>query len=454
MEDVITALATPWGEGGIAVVRLSGEGSVEIADKIFLSRQTLFESEPRKLVLGKIYEQNSSPFDEILAVRFEKGKSYTGEESVEFHCHGGTASAQKCIEVLCSLGARAAMPGEFTRRAFVNGRIDLSQAEAVLGIIRAKSDEALKASARTLQGGFACDIKEFLSDLTILAAKLEVDLDFPEEGEGLLPKAQSAEIIESLLQRGSALLNKCRSGLLLREGIKTAIVGRPNVGKSSLLNSLLKEERAIVTPIPGTTRDRIEETFIHKGIAIRIIDTAGIRETEDKVEAIGVDTSRRSMNDADLRIWVTDAAEHLTEDDILLGSEATSLPHLIVINKCDLESVVTPEIIKEHFPNSRIISVSTLKSQGIEELKDIIVEKAAGGDLTFDGYGVTSRQMECLASAITLIKEAQKTIYEKIGDDVTIACISEARGKLSSLLGLDASEELLDTVFGTFCVGK
>ena len=404
MEDVITALATPWGEGGIAVVRLSGEGSVEIADKIFLSRQTLFESEPRKLVLGKIYEQNSSPFDEILAVRFEKGKSYTGEESVEFHCHGGTASAQKCTELLYSLGARAAMPGEFTRRAFINGRIDLSQAEAVLGIIKAKSDEALKASARTSQGAFADDIKAFLADLTILAAKLEVDLDFPEEGEGLLSKSQTLDEAESLLRRGSALLDKCRSGLLLREGIKTAIVGRPNVGKSSLLNALLKEERAIVTPIPGTTRDRIEETFIHKGIPIRIIDTAGIRETDDKVEAIGVSTSRRSMNDADLRIWVTDAGEALTEEDILLGSEATSLPHLIVINKCDLKSIVTPEIIKEHFQNSSVVLVSTLKSQGIEELKDIIVDKAAGGEIAFDGYGVTSRQMECLSSAVAMIK--------------------------------------------------
>ncbi len=454
MEDVITALATPWGEGGIAIVRLSGEGSVKMADKIFSSAHSLEKSQPRCLILGKLHEKDMTFFDEILAVRFEKNKSYTGEESVEFHCHGGTASAQKCTELLYSLGARAAMPGEFTRRAFINGRIDLSQAEAVLGIIKAKSDEALKASARTLQGAFADDIKAFLADLTILAAKLEVDLDFPEEGEGLLSKSQTLDEAESLLRRGSALLDKCRSGLLLREGIKTAIVGRPNVGKSSLLNALLKEERAIVTPIPGTTRDRIEETFIHKGIPIRIIDTAGIRETDDKVEAIGVSTSRRSMNDADLRIWVTDAGEALTEEDILLGSEATSLPHLIVINKCDLKSIVTPEIIKEHFPNSSVVLVSTLKSQGIEELKDIIVDKAAGGEIAFDGYGVTSRQMECLSSAVAMIKEAKKTIYENVGDDITISCIAEARGMLSSLLGLDASEDLLDTVFGSFCVGK
>ena len=454
MEDVITALATPWGEGGIAIVRLSGEGSVKMADKIFSSAHSLEKSQPRCLILGKLHEKDMTFFDEILAVRFEKNKSYTGEESVEFHCHGGTASAQKCTELLYSLGARAAMPGEFTRRAFINGRIDLSQAEAVLGIIKAKSDEALKASARTLQGAFADDIKAFLADLTILAAKLEVDLDFPEEGEGLLSKSQTLDEAESLLRRGSALLDKCRSGLLLREGIKTAIVGRPNVGKSSLLNALLKEERAIVTPIPGTTRDRIEETFIHKGIPIRIIDTAGIRETDDKVEAIGVSTSRRSMNDADLRIWVTDAGEALTEEDILLGSEATSLPHLIVINKCDLKSIVTPEIIKEHFPNSSVVLVSTLKSQGIVELKDIIVDKAAGGEIAFDGYGVTSRQMECLSSAVAMIKEAKKTIYENVGDDITISCIAEARGMLSSLLGLDASEDLLDTVFGSFCVGK
>jgi len=454
LEDIITALATPWGDGGIAIVRLSGPGCAKLAEKLFSGKRPLTETRPRYMALGKLCGSSGEAFDEALAVRFENGSSYTGEESVEIHCHGGTLAARRCIEEICRNGARLALPGEFTRRAFLNGRIDLTQAEAVLGVIRAQSDAALSASARTLQGEFTGEINKFSGKLTELAAQMEADLDFPEEADGLLPEEEFIRQLGSLISSGMDILSRCRLGLVLREGIKAAIIGRPNVGKSSLLNALLSEARAIVTPVPGTTRDRIEETFVHNGVPIRIIDTAGIRDTEDEVESIGVKNSMKSMMEADLRIWVIDAGESLSDEDIELGGYVTPLPHIIVLNKSDLPPRTGIEDIAERFPNSRVMQVSALKSEGIDELKDTITTDSCMGHTVNDSYGATSRQIECLSGALDALGEANRALAHKIGKDIAISCISDARAKLSSLLGLDASEDLLDTIFDNFCVGK
>ena len=454
MEDIITAMATAWGEGGIAVVRLSGEGSVDMADKIFAGKKSLAGLPARFLTLGKLRSAEGDFFDEVLAVRFDKGASYTAEECVEFHCHGGLLPAQKCIEQLCSAGARLAQPGEFTRRAFVNGRIDLPQAEAVLGIIRAESDEALYASSRTLQGTFAEKLSILLDRMTGLAAFLEVDLDFPEEDDGYIARDECENRLDDLIREGGAILDDCRSGLILREGIRTAIIGRPNVGKSSLLNALLKEERAIVTPVPGTTRDRIEETLIHRGIPIRIIDTAGIRDTEDEVECIGVNQSIRSMAEADLRVWVIDAGDDLTEEETELGRRVSSMKHIIVLNKSDIPQKISAEQLKRIFPDSRIVSVSALRSDGIEELKDIIVNEITGGKKVTGGYGVTSRQIECLSAALSSLRETKKVVSEGLGNDLAITCLSDARSSIAKLLGIDVTESLLETIFSKFCIGK
>lgn len=453
-EDIITALATAWGEGGISVVRISGTGSLGLADRLFSGKRKLSLYPPRYMALGKLRDLEGNIFDEVLATRFEKGSSYSGEESVEIHCHGGALPAQRCVEELCALGARLAQPGEFTKRAFINGRIDLSQAEAVLGLIRSKSDEALRASARTLQGGFTAEIKALLSELTALAARLEVGLDFPEEGEGLLPAGEYEKDLSRLIAKTEDILSRSRSGMLLRDGIKVAIIGRPNVGKSSLLNALLREARAIVTPVPGTTRDRIEEVFVHKGVPVRIIDTAGIRKTADEIESIGVSRSIESMLEADLRVWVIDAAEPMAEDELELGEKILCKSHIIALNKDDLPKETSEADLKRKYPGSRIISISALKAEGTEALKDLIVNEMSGGAAFSDSYGVTARQLECLKNALSAMREAQELSAAGTGDDLTVSCAAEARAQLSAMLGLDPSEELLDTVFSNFCVGK
>lgn len=454
MSGIIAALATAWGEGGISVIRVSGEGSVMLADKLFCGKKKLAEYPPRYMALGRLRDREGAFFDEALAVRFEKGASYTGEESSELHCHGGALPAQRCIEELCALGADMAQPGEFTKRAFINGRIDLSQAEAVLGLIRSKSDEALRASARTLQGGFTANIKALLDEFTVLAARLEVDLDFPEEEQGLISGGDSVEGLSGLIEKTEDMLSRSRSGMLLREGIKVAIIGRPNVGKSSLLNALLSEARAIVTPIPGTTRDRIEEVFVHKGIPVRIIDTAGIRQTDDEVESIGVARSIESIIEADLRVWVIDAAAPFPQEELDLAERIICKNHIIALNKDDLPKTTTEEELKIKYPKSRIISISALKAEGTEALKDLIVTEMAGGANFRDSYGVTARQIECLENTLTAAREALGLTISKNSSDLILTCVSEARALLSALLGLDPTEELLDTVFSSFCVGK
>ena len=454
MEDIITALATAWGEGGIAIIRVSGEGSLSLADKLFSASSQLSEYPPRHMVLGKMISASGEIFDEVLAVRFEKNKSYTGEESIEFHCHGGSVAAQKCIEELCALGARIAMPGEFTRRAFTNGRMDLPQAESVLGIIRAKSDRALIAANRTLQGKFSQEIRFFLDKLTNIAAKLEVDLDFPEEDEGLLPKKDAVQTLDSLVEEGDLLLKRCRCGMVLREGIKTAILGKPNVGKSSLLNALLCEERAIVTSVPGTTRDNIEDTVIHKGIPIKFIDTAGIRTTDDVVESMGVLRSRRFIDEADLCLLVLDASQPITDEDRTLWNDIKFKKHIVVLNKIDLPLYNNAKILNQISPISGIVSLSSLSSEGINELKEYIVTKFASADELGGSYAVTARQVNGIQNAVSALLSAKSALESTIGDDVAVSCIADARSNLAEVIGIDPTEDLIERIFGDFCVGK
>ena len=455
-EEIIAAVATAWGEGGISIVRVSGKGSAELVEKVFHSKRPFSEQQARYMALGSLKGADGIPFDEALAVRFEEGKSYTGEESAEIHCHGGLLSAQRCVEELCANGARIALPGEFTRRAFICGRIDLPQAEAVLGIIRARSDEALAASARSLQGGFTEKIKNFLAELTSFAAALEVDLDFPEEGEGYIGEAAKEKRMDALCAQCASLCAACRSGMLLREGVRAAIIGRPNVGKSSLLNALLGEERAIVTSRPGTTRDSIEETFIYKGLPVRIIDTAGIRNASDEAEAMGIERSKRAMKEADIVLWVFDASAPLAEEneEKALWESLQGKRLILVLNKSDLPQVLTTETLSRHFSNIRTVSISAAEGSGIEELRGEIYGAFSSGTPLSGGYGVSARQAETLNRAASALSAARSALRESLGSDTVISAVAEARAELAELLGIDACEDLLDKVFSEFCVGK
>ncbi|MDO4988106.1 MAG: tRNA uridine-5-carboxymethylaminomethyl(34) synthesis GTPase MnmE [Synergistes sp.] len=450
-EDIITAAATAWGYGGIAIVRLSGEGCVSLAEKIILSKRTFHTQPPRYMSLVTLCGRDGEPFDEALAVRFERGGSYTGEESAEIQCHGGLLAAQRCVEELCAFGARLAEPGEFTRRAFVNGRINLAQAEAVAGIIKAESDEALSASARSLQNHFTDEIKSLMQRMTELSAALEVDLDFPEEGEGFIAHSARAERLKSLVNECRALKERCRCGMLLRDGVRAAIIGAPNVGKSSLLNALLAKNRAIVTSIPGTTRDSIEETFIYKGMPVRITDTAGIRETNDEIEAIGVRRSLKSMKEADIILRVVDTSADMPNADAISSDNKRTI---IVMNKCDLPAKFTECDARRIFGCDNVISISAATGEGIDELKKMIFAlSTSDGDIT-NGYSVTLRQLECITNAENALTAALESVSYDMGDDIAVSCVFEAVSSLASLLGADASEEILDKIFGTFCVGK
>lgn len=454
-EDIIAAVATAWGEGGISIVRVSGQGSAALVGKIFSAKKSFEEQPPRYMALGTLRDRAGEPFDEVLAVRFEAHKSYTGEESAELHCHGGLLAAQRCVEELCAAGARLAQPGEFTRRAFINGRMNLAQAEAVAGIIRARSDEALSASARTLQGGFTALIKAFMDSLLLFGAALETDLDFPEEGEGYLSHEEKKMRLSALRGELTALLGSCRNGLLLREGIRAAILGSPNVGKSSLLNALLGENRAIVTARPGTTRDSIEETFVYKGLPVRIIDTAGLRETEDEVEAIGVDRSLKAAETADILLWLFDGSRSPVESEYqLLQQLPASKPKLIVLNKEDLPQLTELSELAAEFPGVQILPVSALQGRGMELIKEAIYEAFAGSGSLDGSFAVSSRQLEALSAAQEALERAASALEASAGDDIVISQTSEAQRELASLLGTDASEELLDRVFSSFCVGK
>ena len=454
MDDIIVALASAWGESGIAIVRLSGKGSTELADHIFRSKCPLAQSPPRYLTLGKLIGSENMPFDEVLAVRFEEGKSYTGEESVEIYCHGGTIPAQKCIEELCSFGARIALPGEYTRRAYTNKRIDLSQAESVLSVIKAQSDEALLAANRTLQGEFSNKIRIFFEKITELAAILEVDLDFPEEDTGMISLDETLSSLNRLIETARELEENCRSGLVLREGIKAAIIGKPNVGKSSLLNALLQKQRAIVTPIPGTTRDSIEETVIYRGIPIHFIDTAGIRATEDQVESIGVERSKNSIEEADIIIWVLDSSEEFTEEDRVLWDLIKEKNHVIALNKSDLMPYDNKELLDDITSKSKVISISALSSDGIENLKGLIVEDFAKFSSFKGSYSVTSRQLSGITATIFSLVETKNALTSGIGDDIALTCIADARSSLAQVIGIDPTEDLVERIFGDFCVGK
>ena len=452
--DIIAAIATSRGEAGIAIVRLSGQGSTQLLDRHFKGKRSLTDAPARTLCHGYLVSSDREILDEVLAVRFIEGKSYTGEESAEIHCHGGLLPAQKCLDLMLANGAHLAKPGEFTQRAFLSGRIDLLQAEGVLGIIRARSSAALGAAERVLEGKLGKEVRSLMQDITNLAAEVEVHLDFPEDEPG--EENHLSEEIACVCEQTEKILKRCQAGALLQSGATVALLGAPNVGKSSLLNAMLEEERAIVTPIAGTTRDRIEGTLIHNGIPLRLVDTAGIHAAKDPIEEIGVERSLEMLHSSAVCVWVIDASIPLSNEERQHILSLQEKPHIIVLNKNDLNTCVTPQDIRSLFMQSPIIEISAMQKQGVEDLKELIVKHVARDLSLEEGFTTAShRFLEELQNCRSHLQESFRIAQSASSQvDAIAASLSYARQSLANLLGMDAGEELLNRVFSQFCVGK
>ncbi|SHM18365.1 tRNA modification GTPase trmE [Caldanaerovirga acetigignens] len=456
--DTIAAISTPLGEGGIGIIRISGDDSFNIADRIFVPRKIKpCDMEPRKMYLGDIIDpETKETIDEVLIVKYKAPYTYTREDMVEINSHGGFTVQNRILEIVLSCGARMARPGEFTKRAFLNGRIDLSQAEAVIDVIRAKTERSLKIAQEQLRGGLSEKIREMRHNLIRILAHIEASIDFPEDDIPCFDSETIAGEIKKLKEEMEKILNKSKAGKIVREGLSTVILGRPNVGKSSLLNSLLKEKRAIVTDIPGTTRDVIEEYINIKGIPIKIIDTAGIREATDEVEKIGVRKALESLEKAELVILMFDASDELKKEDIDIAELVKEKYVILVINKIDLPEKIDLEKLEKIFPGKNIIKISALKEEGIEELKEAIYQAVTKniGSLE-EGILITrARHSQAIRKAVEALERGEKALEESIPMEVVAMEVREALEFLGEITGDNVNEDVIKAIFENFCIGK
>ena len=452
--DTIAAISTPRGEGGIGIIRISGDKSFEILDKIFNTKNPNRDLGFYKFNYGFIHD-NGKIVDEVMAVRMKAPKTYTCEDVVEINCHGGHLISEKVLELVLKNGARHAEQGEFTKRAFMNGRIDLSQAEAVMDIIQGKTEKSISLSLEQLRGDLRDKIGNFKKALLDVTAHVNVVLDYPEEGiDDPLP-SNLRENLENVYAEADRLISSYDKGKKIKEGIKTVIAGKPNVGKSTLLNSLLKEERAIVTHIPGTTRDVIEEIINIKGIPLVLTDTAGIRKTEDIVENIGVEKSKKFIENADLVLLVLDASRELESEDreVIQEIQNNNKKTIVLLNKIDLER----KIKLDEFGLENILEISAKDNIGIEDMEEriysyIVEEKVEDSS---EKLIITNIRHK---TALEKTKDAIRNIFETIDAGMPMDLISvdlkEALDSLSEITGEISSEDILDHVFGNFCVGK
>ena len=457
IDDTIAAIATAPGEGGIGIIRISGEKSLQVAQSIFKSKsgKMIKDYNARTLIYGTVVD-NEKVIDEVLVAYMKGPNSYTAEDVIEINCHGGFISVKKILELILSKGVRLAEAGEFTKRAFLNGRIDLSQAEAIIDVIKSKTDMAHEVAQSQLEGSLAKKIKDLRMNVTEVLAHLEVSIDFAEEDVEEITYQTLEEKALELRNEIKKLYDTAESGKILRDGLKTVIVGKPNVGKSSLLNSILGENRAIVTDIAGTTRDVIEEFVNIKVIPLKIVDTAGIRETEDVVEKIGVEKSRESFSTADLVIMVLDASRKLSEEDMEILESLKNKKTIVLLNKMDLEPQIELEKIEEFVNSEDIIKISALKHQGIEELQDKIEAMVYHGSVkNSSNLMITnSRHKDALFKAYESINDAISAIEQRMPYDFIEVDFKNIWDYLGYINGDTVREDLLDTIFANFCIGK
>ena len=452
--DTIAAISTPKGEGGIAIIRISGDKSFEILDKIFVKKNPNADLGFYKLNYGFI-KDGEKTVDEVMAVRLKAPKSYTCEDIVEINCHGGTLVSEKVLELVLRNGARHAESGEFTKRAFMNGRIDLSQAEAVMDIIQGKTEKSVSLSLDQLRGDLRDKVNQFKKALLDITAHVNVVLDYPEEGiDDPLP-AELRNNLEKVYEEANHLIDSYDTGKKIKEGIKTVIVGKPNVGKSTLLNALLHEERAIVTHVAGTTRDVIEEIINIKGVPLVLVDTAGIRKTDDIVENIGVEKSKQFIGKADLVLLVLDASKELENEDIEVINQIKENKKkvIVLLNKIDLNKKIN--LAGHNLEN--IVEISAKDNIGIEDMHEKIYSYIVEEDVENSSEKLIITNIRH-KTALEKTKDAIKNIFETIDMGLPMDLISvdlkEALDSLSEITGEISSEDILDHVFGNFCVGK
>ena len=457
IDDTIAAIATAPGEGGIGIIRISGEKSLQVANSIFksISGKKIEEYNTRTLIYGHIVD-NDKVIDEVL-VAFMKGpNSYTTEDVIEINCHGGFISVKKILELILSKDVRLADQGEFTKRAFLNGRIDLAQAEAIIDVINAKTDMAHTVAQSQLEGSLSKKIKDLRFNVTEILAQITVSLDFPDEDVEHITYNTLKEKTIDLQKEINKLYDTSESGKILRDGLKTVIVGKPNVGKSSLLNAILGENRAIVTDIPGTTRDVIEEFVNIKCIPLKIVDTAGIRETEDVVERIGVEKSREFFSAADLSIVVLDSSRSLDPEDMEILESVQPNKTIVLLNKTDLDRVIDLDKIKEYIAEENVIEISALQHEGIEKIHDKIEEMVFAGTVrnSSDLVVTNSRHKDALYKAKQSIEDALNAIESYMPLDFVEVDFKNIWDYLGYINGDTVTEDLLDTIFSNFCIGK
>jgi len=455
--DTIAAISTPPGEGAISIVRMSGEEAVSIAQKVF-SGKDLTQAKSHTINYGHIVDPKThEEIDEVMVSLMLAPKTFTREDVVEINCHGGIVATNRILQLLLINGARLAEPGEFTKRAFLHGRIDLTQAESVMDLIRAKTDRSMKIALNQLDGNLSHLIDSLRKDILDVLAQVEVNIDYPEydDVEEMTTKLLKEKAIE-IKQRIEQLLKTASQGKIMREGLATALVGRPNVGKSSLLNHLLHEDKAIVTDVAGTTRDVIEEYVNVSGVPLKLIDTAGIRETDDKVEKIGVERSKKAIEQSDLVLLVLNAAESLTKEDLELIRLTNDKKRIIILNKTDLEEKLDRKELAKISENAPVYATSILKNEGVEALEKAISK------LFFNGIeNSQSTVMVTNARHIALLKKAQNSldsVLEGISSGMPVDLVqidmTEAWNLLGEITGESYEDELLDQLFSQFCLGK
>lgn len=456
MEDTIAAIATPPGEGGIGIVRISGENARDILDRIFVPASPN-GLENRKMSYGTIVDPASENIvDEVLCVYMKGPKTYTVEDVVEINCHGGMVPLRKTLELVLKSGARIAEPGEFTKRAFLNGRLDLSQAEAVIDVIRAKTDKTFDVAMNQLEGNFSKQIKEIRKKLVDILVNITVNIDYPDEDIEEITYEKLEKDLESVAEDIDSLLSSADTGRMIQEGLNVAIIGKPNVGKSSLMNNLLNEARAIVTEIPGTTRDTIEEHLSIKGIPIRLTDTAGIRDTDDVIEKIGIEKSKESFNQADLVIFIIDSSRKISDEDMEIINIIDQKKAIVVLNKIDLEKVITRDEVELMLPEAIIIETSMEKQQGIDLIEEKIVDMVYGGKVSqSSSIMVTNvRHKNILENASKSISDGIEMTRKKEALEFIEIDVNSSYETLGEIIGETVQDDIINEVFARFCLGK